>query len=725
MSVLARVRSWLRSVFRRPDLNREIDQELAFHVDQYAADLERRGVSAAEASRRARAELGSFTGRRQEIRQALGLRLLDELRGDIRYAVRLLIQSPGFTLVALLSLGVGIGANTAIFSLVDEVLLKSLPVSQPDRLYFVDNTGGKSDGRSGPPYPCYELLRDTTHTFSGLAMFNADFMRVAIDGVDERVRAQYASGNYFDVLGVPAFYGRTLTPADDLPGGQGGPDGPVVVISYAYWQKRFGGNPQALGKRIGVTTNRGTRTVTIVGVTPPSFFGMTVGEPIDLTLPVTLSNANLAQPKSWWFSVVGRLANGASVDAARSELDAVFRTFMTSTFGHPPTPGDNFNRIELVPANRGLHEIRRQFAAPLAIVMAVVSLVLAIGCANVANLLLARANARDTEMAVRAAIGAGRGRLMRQLLTEGLVLSGLGAVCGLLFAKWGSTVLVRMVGGTPQQIALTPALDGRVLAFATAIALATGILCSLAPAVATTRVARANAAGAGHISLRRFRGFGQALVVVQVALSLVLLCGAALFVRTLQNLDHADAGFRPADVLTVPVEAVLTNPPAGVDPEVAKARIGRIWQELADRAGQIPGVQVSAAATLVPMSGRDRGVNLNVVGAPALTDDQRYVRLNHVNPTYFDALKVRVIAGRVFVDTDAKAVVLGHTAARTYFGDSSPIGRFVDFGNPTYGQFEVVGVVEDTQYTKASARSLCALCTSPCAHRLTRSAACS
>jgi predicted permease len=600
-------------------------------------------------------------------------------------------RTPAFTLTAVLSLALGVGANTAVFSLADELLLRPLPVSRPERLYFVDNMGGKSDGSNGPPFPCYELMRDTARSFSGLAMFSPQSLRAGIDGADERVRAQYASGNYFDVLGVHALYGRTFTPDDDRRGG--GVDGPVAVIGYDFWKTRFAADPAVVGKRIQIAG----KTTTIVGVTPAEFFGLTVGAPVDLTVPVTLSDTDLARPRLWWFSVVGRLNDGASVGAARAELDTVFRSFMTSTFGHPPKPDDVFNRIELVPAERGLDTIRRQFSSPLAIVMTIVALVLLTGCANVASLVLARATARETEMAVRVAIGAGRGRLVRQLLTEGLVLAVLGALAGLVVSSLGVAVILRMAASTREPIVLAPSLDGRVLTFTAGVALLTGLLCSLAPAFSTAGAARGQAAGRVTSRLRT-RRLGRSLVVVQITLSLVLLCGAGLFVRTLRNLEDSDAGFRSAGVLTIPVEAVLTSPPPGADEQAAKARVGRTWRELADRAGRLPGVSSAAVSVLAPMSGRDRGVNLDVVGAPPLPEEQRGIRLNHVSPGYFETLGVQVLAGRTFLEADRKTVVLAKTAARTYFGEASPIGRFVEFGNPAYGRYQVVGVVEDTRY---------------------------
>ena len=308
MSLIARVKSWLRVSRRRADFEREMQDEMRIHLELYQADLRRRGVPEEEARRRAFAEFGSVGARQEECRDAVGLRLVDELRGDVSYAFRLLRRSPAFTLVALLSLGLGIGANTAIFSLIDTVLVKTLPVDDPQRLFFVDNSGGKSGGSNGPPYPCFERLRDHNRFLSGIAAFDERLFKVSIDGVPERVRGQYASGTYFDLLGVRATHGRLLTPADDSEPGRGGPHGAVAVISDGFWTRRFGRDPAVLGKTVQV----GTQWVTIVGVTPPGFFGLQVGMPLDITLPMMLVEQGLQSKQSWWLSVIGRLAPGAT-----------------------------------------------------------------------------------------------------------------------------------------------------------------------------------------------------------------------------------------------------------------------------------------------------------------------------------------------------------------------------------------------------------------------------
>jgi predicted permease len=699
MNLIARVKSWLRVSRRRADFEREMQDEMRIHLELYQADLRRRGVPEEEARRRAFAEFGSVDARKEECRDAVGLRLVDELRGDVGYAFRLLRRSPAFTLVALLSLGLGIGANTAIFSLVDTVLVKTLPVDDPQRLFFVDNSGGKSGGSSGPPYPCFERLRDHNRFLSGIAAFNQRRFKVSIDGVPERVRGQYASGTYFDVLGVRATHGRVLTPADDSEPGRGGPHGAVAVISDGFWTRRFGRDPAVLGKNVQV----GTQWVTIVGVTPPGFLGLQAGAPLDITLPMMLVEQGLQSKQSWWLSVIGRLAPGATVEQARADLEALWDGYLTEV-GMPRDKRGYFSGIALVPAARGANELRQTYSEPLMIVMAIVGVVLLIGCANVANLLLARATARQNEMAVRLAIGASRGRLIRQLLTEGVVLVSLGAGAGLLFARWGASFLVAVLAGPVERVVLEPHFDLRVLGFTAGVSVATALLFSLAPALRATRV---DAAKPGQTGATAHNRLGRTLVVVQVTLSVLLLCGAALFLRTLHNLNRVPSGFDRDGVLTIQVEATVpgrtVRPKTPAEFRSDHARLGAIWSGFIERVREVPGVSSAAVAAMNPLSGWYRGVGIAIHGPVQGPEKGRGISINQVSDGYFETTGIRLLAGRLFTRRDRagslRVAILNETAARAFFGAETPLGRKVNFpGQYVEDEFEIVGVVADTRY---------------------------
>jgi putative ABC transport system permease protein len=700
MSLNARVKSWLRVSRRRAAFERELQDEMRTHLELYQADLRRQGISEENARRRALAEFGSVAARKEECRDAVGLRLVDELRGDVSYAVRLLRRSPAFTLVALLSLGLGIGANTAIFSLIDTVLVKTLPVDDPQRLFFIDNSGGKSGGSSGPPYPCFERLRDHNRFLSGIAAFAEQRFKVSIDGVPERVRGQYASGTYFDLLGVRATHGRMLMPEDDSEPGRGGPHGAVAVISDGFWARRFGRDPAVIGKNVQV----GTRWVTIVGVTPPGFFGLQVGAPVDITLPMMLVEQGLQSKQSWWFSVIGRVAPGATVEAARADLEALWDAYLTEV-GMPRERRGYFSGIALVPAARGANELRRTYAEPLMIVMAIVGVVLLIGCANVANLLLARATARQNEMAVRLAIGASRGRLIRQLLTEGVVLVSLGAGAGLLFARWGASFLVAVLSGPAERVVLEPHFDLRVLGFSAGVSVVTALLFSLAPALRATRVDAAKPGAAGGTATHN--RLGRALVVVQVTLSVLLLCGAALFLRTLHNLNKVPSGFDREGVLTIKVEATVpgrtATPKTPAEFRADHARLGAIWSGFVERVREVPGVSSAAVATMNPLSGWFRGVRIAIHGPAQGPEKDRGISINQVTDGYFETTGIRLMAGRSFTPRDRsgslRVTILNETAARAFFGVGSPLGRKVNFpGQRVEDEFEIVGVVADTRY---------------------------
>ncbi len=616
---------------------------------------------------------------------------MQTLLQDLRYGARMLWRNPRVTLIAMLTLALGIGANTAIFSLMDAVLLKSLPVERPQQLHFIARAGDRGLG-GAPPYPCFERFRNQNKTFEGLAAFSDFNPRVTIDGQAEEIRGQRVSGNYFSLLGVRPLLGRTLTPADDSIPGKGGPDGFAGVISYNYWARRFGSSPDVIGKAVQV----GAHSVTIVGVTPPGFHGLYPGVEINISVPMMIVGAEeLAERYSWWFEAVGRLKPSMSVEQARADLDTIFQPFMDELGGSAEERREHHARIELPPAGRGLDTLRRQYAAPLQALMGIVALVLLIACANVANLLLARATARRKEFAVRLALGASRWRLLRQNFTESLLLAILGALLGLLMASWGIDFLIGFFTSGRNRLFLDAPLDGRVLLFTAGAALLTCLLFGLAPALQSTRTNVGTAlkdGGDGHASSRS--RFGKLLVVAQVALSLLLLVGAGLFLRTLQKLENLDPGFQRAGVLTMRI-----NPPDGV---YRGPRLASLWKEILERVERLPGVRSASLAAFNPMEGRNRAIRIYIPGFTPGVERDINIRLNQVSPGFFTALGIAVMQGRAFTGRDdenaPRVALLNEAAARFYFGDRSPLGARVSVNDRDAAPYEIIGVVKDSRY---------------------------
>ena len=695
-STLGEFRRRLSFLWNRRRVDRDLEEEMRFHVDMKARAAVESGTSAADAHRAAHLQFGGATLWREISREAWGWSAVEHLLQDLRYAARMLRHYPGFTAVAVLSLALGIGANTAVFSLIDTVLLRMLPVRTPEQLVFAERSCPR--GCSGaPPYPCFEQFRDRNRYFSGLSAFSARNMRISIDGRTEEAIVQHATGNYFEVLGVKAWAGRTFSPADDSVSGRGGPDGPVAVISYRYWKRRFGMSPAVLGKAIQL----GGRAVTIVGVTPPEFFGLQPGTPVDVTVPIMLASDGMRSKHSYWLHVVGRLKPGAIPAQARTELDGIFQAFMDEDSGIVKIPGASATRrdihIELTPAARGFDRLRRQFSKPLLVLMALVGLVLLIACANVANLLLARTTARNREFAVRLALGAGRIRLMRQVLTESLLLVALGGLLGLLFASWAGRLLVAFFAAGQQGTAVDLHFDASVLAFTAGASVLTGLLFGLAPAFRVSKTTLAPALkeqGHGLAGFRSHLPLAKLLVVLQVALSLVLLIGAGLFVRSLWNLRNLDAGFHPEGVLTMRVEP---------DERVySETRRRALWTEILDRASRIPGVRSASLSVVSPMGGIIATGLIAVPGFASRDSGDTDIFFNEVTPGYFETMGIPLVLGRSFNAGDAgnapRVALLSETAARFYFGGRNPLGVTIRFPfgdeKPPY---QIVGVVKDSR----------------------------
>ena len=703
MRMLRTIRLRLRSLFRPGHVERELDDELRGHLERQIEAHRAAGLTAEAARAAALREFGNVPLVQEQVRDTRGVSWLEDLVRDGRYALRSLRRARGYAVAAMASLALGIGANTAIFSLIDDVMVEKLPVDDPNRLFFIDNSDGKSGGRSAPPYPGFELMREGNRFMAGMAAFDENQFKVTIDGAPESVRGQYASGNFFEVLGVRALHGRTFTPADDSVFERGGPEGAVAVISHGFWRRRFGMDPAVLGRTIQV----GTSLATIVGITPPEFTGLQTGSPIDVTIPMMLAGRSVRARELWWFSAVGRLKPDATVEQARADLEVLWDAYMVDIGQPRERRNPYFSGIALVPAAKGLDGVRRQFSQPLLILMGIVLTVLLIGCANVANLLLARASARWNEIAVRLSLGASRARVVRQLVTEGAVLVVLGTVAGLAFARWGVSFLTRMLAPGGSGIVLTPEFNWRVLLFTAVVAALTTLLFSLAPALHATRVDAAKPSATGVTPSARPLRLRQTLLVVQVTLSVALLCAAGLFVRTLANLYDFDTGFESAGVLTMEIGATLPTvnvPPRTPERREMHARVGAMWEEAIARVRELPGVVTAGAGGMSPLTGRDRGVLIQWFGGPPVPQEDREIHINQVTSGFVETMGIELLAGRGLTDRDRggapRVALLNETAAGVYFGSrQAALRRQIWFPGQTVEEpYEVVGVVRDVRY---------------------------
>ena len=687
--MLARLRVIARALFRRSRVEREIDEELRFHLERTQELLERRGMSREDARYAARRELGNLTVAAEESRAAHRVQLLDDLVADVRYAARALRRSPPFTAVAVLTIALGVGANTAIFGAIDAVLLKTLPVPQPERLVFVSVVGSQGRTFGGPPYPWFEEIRDRNHSFDGMAVFATDHLPVSVDGRVEQVFGQVASGAYFEVLGVRPVLGRMLTRSDESL------NPPVAVIGHQYWQRRFGGRPDVIGKIIRYQN----QPVTIVGVTPRAFGGLQTGQQVDVTFPVAMVGFGLLRDSgAWWSSTVARLKPGVPVERAVPDVNEIFKSL---DIGTASRVGESPQRsVELVPASRGLDRLRRQLATPLLLVFGAVAAVLLIACANIANLLSVRAAARRRELAVRNALGAGRGRLTRQLITESVVLFLLGAGASLLVANGVQRVLEGYLAVGRMPIVLDLSLDARLLGVTTAIALVAGVLSGLAPAMRAgarqtnafvdLRLAGSRMGGASAVS--------RSLVIIQVAISIVILVAGSLLLRTLINLRSVDVGFRAEGVLTLSVRPLESSYPA--------ERQASVFGEVLQRVRRIPGVESASLSVLTPLSGRNRERGITISGLAPGSDVDRDVHVNYISPGYFETFGIPVKLGREFGAIDdargPRVALMNAGAATFYFGAraNAALGTTIAF-EPAESppvSYTLVGVVGDARH---------------------------
>jgi predicted permease len=685
----------MRSLFQRPQLERELDDELRFHLGQQIEENIAAGMNPEAAQFAARRTIGGFAQIKEGCRDMRRVNLIQNLLQDLRYAARMLRRSPGFTAVAAMSLALGIGANTAIFSLIDALLLKTLPVRQPEQLVELLTVFG-TEPSNAFSYPALQYFRDRNHVLTAVFATSRDRFYTVMEGKEpERVDGQYATGNFFEALGVSPILGRTIIPEDDRSGNAN-----VAVISYGYWQRRFALDPHVLGKRITVENI----PCTIVGVTPPEFFGVQVGSRTDLWIP--LSTAMMRDPSfansaaSKWLQLMGRLKPGVSLERARADLAVIFQQAVIGeelALNNEPAAKRRILtwRLQLEKAGSGLSALRRQFSRPLVVLMGIVGLVLLIACANVANLLLARATTRQKEIAVRMALGASRSRLICQLMTESLLLAIIGGALGVILAWWGSNYLVAFMATGRRPILLSISPDTGMLLFTTAVSLLTGILFGIAPAFrsARTDLTPALKAAARTTQSRRVRrSVGKVLVVSQVAVSLVLLVGAGLFMRTLRNLHSINLGFEREHVLLVSVDPARS----GYTPEQLTSR----FKQLLERFESTPGVRSASLSWITPITGGGTMLSVSVEGYMAKHEENREVYLNWIAPKYFETLGTPLVIGRDFGPQDTmkspRVGIINQTLARHYFGSRNPIGKHVTIDPDAVK--EIIGVVGDAKY---------------------------
>jgi predicted permease len=620
---------------------------------------------------------------------------------DIRDAFRGLKATPVVTAVAVLSLALGIGANTAIFSILDTLILRALPVKEPQRLVFVSDPDGQTSWATNP---IWEQIREHRSLSAGALAWSSTRFNTAQGGQTNFVDGIWASGSYFDVLGVPAILGRTFTEADDRRGG--GPDGPVTVISYGYWQRSFGGAADVIGRSLTVERV----AFTIVGVTPPDFFGTDVGRTFDVAIPLGTEplirgrESALDRRSNWWLSVALRLAPGQSIDAGIAALRGVQPQIRDATMPQDWREEDKKRYLDrafsLTPAATGNSGLRQRYQQPLTTIMVVVALVLLIACANIANLLLARATARRHEMSVRLALGASRRRLSRQLLAESLMLSGAGAVLGLVFAHWGSRLLVRQLSTSTTNVFLALSLDWKVLGFTALVAIATAMLFGTAPALRATRVGPTEALKEGRGVLGEGRlSLASTLVVLQVALSLLLVVAAGLFVRTFSTLANKQPGFNRAPVLVASINAQRLQ----LDPPLRPA----LFERLRQAALSTPGVANGAISAVTPVSGSTWQHVLEAIDGVPLPEgsNNRNVYVNLVSPGWFDTYGTRLLAGRDLAESDGidapNVMVVNEAFARKFTRGQNPLGhRAFQRGSPARPpvEREIVGYVQDAVY---------------------------
>jgi putative ABC transport system permease protein len=676
--MLGKVKRRLRALLRRAAVERELDEELRFHLERQIEQNVARGMSPGEAARAAVASFGRVENIKEECRDARGVRPVEEMWQDLRYGARKLRKSPGFALVAITTLALGIGANTAIFSVVNAVLLRPLPFDRPEQLVRVFGTSARRSSFSRPhSYLNFSDLRAQNQTFEAMAAYSGSTSALSGADAPEQIEGVVASGDIFRVLGTKPLLGRLLAPEDERPGGS-----TAVVISHGLWQRRFGSDPNIVGRVIRLDG----REREIVGVTPADFRFDFVTGAADFWRPINPSQSEYQQRGAIFLDAIGRLKPGVSTAQAGADLGVV-----ASRLSEQYQDSNTGIGVRIAPAQE---ELVGEMRPTLLLLLGAVGFVLLIACANVANLLLARSAGRQREIAVRSALGAWRGRIVRQLLTESVLLAFAGGLLGLLFAVWGVKLLSAFVPEDVPRFGET-SIDLRVLVFTLAASVLTGLLFGVAPALQSSRFelnealkegGRSNTDGLGRKRVRSL------LIVSEVAISLVLLVGAGLLVKSFVKLRNTDPGFDPGNTLTASIS--LASVRYDTDEKIAD-----FYRRLVERVRAMPGVESAGAVTPLPLSDNSMSFSFSVVGQPPLPPGQRQsASARIVTPDYFRAQRVPLRKGRVFTDDDKAgapgAIIVNEAFARRYLPGVEPLGQRLHASvNDIEG--EIVGVVGD------------------------------
>jgi predicted permease len=714
------------ALFRRRKPVDDLEEEIRSHLAMEEQENLESGMAPDEAHYAALRRFGNVTLTQERSREMWGWNSVETLWQDVRYGLRMLRKSPAFTIVAVITLALGIGANSAIFNVLDAVLLRLLPVKAPEQLVVLTDPdahgrwyGAEGGNRSLLAFSEFQYLHDHNDVFSGIFAADSETPKLEVSignsstGLAEEpetARVQLVSGDYFSVLGVGATAGQTFTREVDRARGAS----PVAVLSYPFWKERFNLDPAILGKTIRIHQT----TFEIIGVAPSGFFGATVGQAPDVWVPLMMQDAvypgrDLLAPappfmnQYAWLQVMARMRPGVTLQQSKAAINVVFRGLLINSLGSSGTQqqrrGYLDQQINLQPGSRGASTLHEAFANPLEVLMGIVVLVLLIACANVANLLLARGAARQKEFAVRMAVGAGRSRLARQLLLESLLLAVLGAAMGAVLAQWVDRLLLReVVGATlgPGAIQLNVGVDAHTLGFTVVVAVLTTLLFGVVPAMRATSLdvspvlksaPGARSGGTSH----HFLSTGKSLVVAQVAISMILLVAAGLFVHSLARLSEVSLGYNRDRLLLFRLDAA----PAGYKGPA----IIRLEQDLLARFSAIPGVRAATLSSNGLFQGSDSGDPIDVEGYTPKSGVEIHSRMDHVGPGYFSAVGIPLLRGREIGPQDGatgpRAAVINLAFAREFFPNTDPIGKHVRDtfpGNP--GDTEIVGVVADAKY---------------------------